>query len=114
MDYSKYRYEQQRKEREARKNQKIVEIKEIRLSPKIDVHDFETKLRNGRKFLEKGDKLKLSIRFRGREMAHTDQGRQVMLDFAQKVEDLATIESRPKQDGRRMFMTLAPIKDNKK
>ena len=114
MDYSKFRYEQQRKEREARKNQKIVEIKEIRLSPKIDVHDFETKLRNGRKFLEKGDKLKLSIRFRGREMAHTEQGREVMLDFAAKCEDLATIESRPKIDGRRMFMSLAPIKDNKK
>jgi translation initiation factor IF-3 len=113
MDYNKHRYEQQRKQREARKNQKVVTLKEIRLSPKIDVHDFETKLRNGRKFLEKGDKLKVSIRFRGREMAYTNQGREVMLDFATKCSDVATIESKPRQDGRNMFMTLAPIKDKK-
>jgi len=113
MDYNKYKYEQQRKQREARKNQKIVSLKEIRLSPKIDIHDFETKLRNGRKFLEKGDKLKISIRFRGREMAYTNQGRQVMFDFAEKCNDIAQIESKPKQDGRNMFMTLAPKKDKK-
>jgi translation initiation factor IF-3 len=111
MDYNKHKYEQQRKQREARKNQKVTTIKEIRLSPKIDVHDFETKLRNGRKFLEKGDKLKVSIRFRGREMAYTNQGREVMLDFAKRCEDIATIESRPRLDGRRMFMSLTPAKD---
>ena len=111
MDYNKFKYEQQRKQREARKNQKIVSLKEIRLSPKIDVHDFDTKLRNGRKFLEKGDKLKISIRFRGREMAYTNQGREVMTNFAKQCEDLATVESRPKLDGRNMFMTLTPKKD---
>lgn len=113
MDYNKYKYEQQRKQREARKNQKVVALKEIRLSPKIDIHDFETKLKNGRKFLEKGDKLKISIRFRGREMAYTNKGREVMFDFAEKCADIATIESKPKQDGRNMFMTLTPIKENK-
>ena len=111
IDYNKYRYEQQRKQREAKKHQKTVSLKEIRLSPKIDIGDFETKLKNGRKFLEKGDKLKISIRFRGREMAYTNKGRQVMMNFAKEVEDLATIESRPVQDGRNMFMTLKPIKD---
>ncbi|QMS85717.1 translation initiation factor IF-3 [Xianfuyuplasma coldseepsis] len=113
MDYNRHKYEQQRKQREARKNQKVVSLKEIRLSPKIDIHDFETKLRNGRKFLEKGDKLKVSIRFRGREMAYTNKGREVMLNFAEKCADIATIESYPKQDGRNMYMRLAPIKDKK-
>jgi translation initiation factor IF-3 len=113
MDYNKYKYEQQRKQREARKNQKVMELKEIRLSPKIDVHDFQTKLKNGRKFLEKGDKLKISIRFRGREMAYADKGREVMLDFADQCKDISTIEATPKRDGRNMFMTLAPIKDKK-
>jgi len=111
MDYNKYKYEQQRKLREARKNQKIVQLKEIRLSPKIDIGDFNTKLKNGRKFLENGDKLKISIRFRGREMAYTNQGREVMKNFAAQCEDIAQIESRPKQDGRNMFMTLTPKKD---
>ncbi len=110
MDYNKFKYEQQRKQREARKHQKVVSLKEIRLSPKIDIHDFETKLRNGRKFLEKGDKLKISIRFRGREMAYTNQGREVMKKFAEKCEDLASIESRAKLDGRNMFMTITPKK----
>ncbi len=111
MDYNKFRYEQQRKQREAKKHQKIASLKEIRLSPKIDIGDFNTKLKNGRKFLEKGDKLKISIRFRGREMAYTSKGRQVMMDFAAQVEDIASIESRPVQDGRNMFMTLTPKKD---
>ncbi|TVP95850.1 MAG: translation initiation factor IF-3 [Acholeplasmatales bacterium] len=111
MDYNKFKYDQQKKLREAKKKQKIVSLKEIRLSPKIDTHDFETKLRNGRKFLEKGDKLKISIRFRGREMAHTNLGRTVMLDFSKRCEDLADIESHPKQEGRTMIMTLTPKKD---
>ena len=111
MDYNKYRYEQQRKLREAKKHQKTVSLKEIRLSPKIDIGDFNTKLKNGRKFLEKGDKLKISIRFRGREMAYTNKGRIVMLDYAKQCEDIATIESKPVQDGRNMFMTLTPRKD---
>ena len=112
MDYNKYRYEQKKKAKEAKKKQHVMQLKELRLSPKIEKHDFETKLRNGRKFLEKGDKLKISIRFRGREMAHTDQGRNVMMDFAKRVEDIAEFESRPKQDGRTMIMTLVPKKDH--
>ena len=110
MDYNKYKYEQQRKLREARKHQKVVSLKELRLSPKIDIHDFQTKLRNGRKFLEGGDKLKISIRFRGREMAYTNKGREVMKNFAEQVADIASVESHPKQDGRNMFMTLTPKK----
>lgn len=113
MDYNKFKYEQQRKQREARKNQKIVSLKEIRLSPTIDIGDFNTKLKNGRKFLEKGDKLKISIRFRGREMAYTNQGREVMFKYAEQCNDLASIESKPTQDGRNMFMTLTPLKDKK-
>lgn len=111
IDYNKYRYEQQRKQREAKKHQKTVSLKEIRLSPKIDIGDFNTKLNHGRKFLENGDKLKISIRFRGREMAYTSRGRQVMMDYANELEDIAQIESRPVQDGRNMFMTLTPKKD---
>ena len=114
MDYNKHKYEQARKQREARKNQKVQTLKEIRLSPKIDIGDFNTKLKNGRKFLEAGDKLKISIRFRGREMAYTNQGREVILKFAKECEDIATVEQRPKQDGRNMFCTLAPIKKDKK
>ena len=81
------------------------------MSPKIDIGDFNTKLKNGRKFLDSGDKLKISIRFRGREMAYTSRGREVMMNFAKEVEDIASIESRPVQDGRNMFMTLTPKKD---
>ena len=114
MDYNKFKYEQQRKKREARKNQKVVSLKEIRLSPKIDIGDFETKLKNGRKFLEKGDKLKISIRFRGREMAYTNKGREVMQEFLKRCDDIAQIESRPKLDGRNMFMTITPKKTEKK
>jgi translation initiation factor IF-3 len=114
MDYNKYKYEQSRKQREARKNQKVQSLKEIRLSPKIDIGDFNTKLKNGRKFLEAGDKLKISIRFRGREMAYTSKGREVILRFAKECEDIAQIEQRPKQDGRNMFCTLAPLKKENK
>lgn len=114
MDYNKYKYEQSRKMREARKNQKIVVLKEIRLSPKIDIGDYNTKLKNGRKFLEGGDKLKISIRFRGREMAYTNKGREIMMKFTKDLVDIATVESHPKLDGRNMFCTLTPIKQDKK
>jgi translation initiation factor IF-3 len=114
MDYNKFKYEQSRKQREARKNQKVQSLKEIRLSPKIDIGDFNTKLKNGRKFLGAGDKLKISIRFRGREMAYTSKGREVILKFAKECEDIAQIEQRPKQDGRNMFCTLAPLKKENK
>jgi len=108
MDYGKYRHEQQKKEREARKNQKVVNIKEIRLSPTIDDHDFDTKLRNARKFLEKGDKVKVSIRFRGRAITHKDIGREVLERMAEKASDISQVESKAKMDGRSMFLMLAP------
>ncbi|WP_423190483.1 translation initiation factor IF-3 [Alkalibacterium sp. f15] len=108
MDYGKFRYEQQKKEREARKNQKVVNIKEIRLSPTIDDHDFNTKLRNARKFLEKGDKVKVSIRFRGRAITHKELGRVVLERMADEASDISVIESKAKMDGRSMFLMLAP------
>lgn len=108
MDYGKYRYEQQKKEREARKNQKIVNVKEIRLSPTIDDHDFETKLRNARRFLKKGDKVKVSIRFRGRAITHKDIGREVLERMAKEASDMSVVESKAKMDGRSMFLMLAP------
>ncbi len=109
MDYGKYRYEQQKKEKEARKNQKTITTKEVRLSPNIEEHDFNTKLRNARKFLEKGNKVKASIRFRGRAITHSELGRDVLMRMAKECEDLSTIESKPKMEGRSMFLILAPI-----
>ena len=113
MDYNKYRYERQKKEKEASKKQRAnkSELKEFRLSPVIDVGDFETKLRNATKYLEKGDRIKLSIRFKGRQMAHTELGREVLEKFAARVEDIATIEQKAKLDGRSMTMLLIPKKD---
>jgi len=108
MDYGKFRFEQQKKEKEARKNQKVINVKEVRLSPTIDEHDFNTKLRNGRKFLEKGDKVKASIRFRGRAITHKEIGQRVLNRFAEECSDVATVESKPKMDGRSMFLVLAP------
>lgn len=111
MDYGKYRFEQQKRERESRKNQKVVTIKEVRLSPTIDDNDFQTKLRNGRKFLEKGDKVKISIRFKGRAITHKEIGQRVLEKYADETADIASIESRPKMDGRSMFLMLAPKGD---
>lgn len=111
MDYGKFRFEQQKKEREARKNQKNINVKEVRLSPTIDVNDFNTKLRNARKFLEKGDKVKASIRFKGRAITHKEIGHKVFTRLADETEDLSTVESKPKMDGRSMFMLLAPKND---
>lgn len=108
MDYGKYRFEQQKREKEARKNQKVINVKEVRLSPTIDEHDFNTKLRNGRKFLEKGDKVKATIRFRGRAITHKEIGQQVLNRFAEECNDLATVETKPRMDGRSMFLVLAP------
>ncbi len=108
MGYGKYRYELQKKEREARKNQKIVNVKEIRLSPTIDDHDFNTKLRNARKFLDKGDKVKVSIRFRGRAITHKEIGREVLERMAEETSDISQVESKAKMDGRSMFLMLAP------
>ena len=111
MDYGKYRFEQQKKDREARKKQKVINIKEVRLSPTIDVNDFNTKLRNARKFLEKGDKVKASIRFKGRAITHKEICQKVLDRLAEETADLATVEQKPKMDGRSMFLVLAPKND---
>ena len=110
MDYGKYRYEQQRHAREARKNQVVVSVKEVRLSPNIEDHDFNTKLKNAQKFLSKGDKVKVSVRFKGREIAHTEFGRNVLTRFAEGCAEVADVESNAKLDGRSMFLVLAPKK----
>ena len=111
MDYGKFRFDQQKREREARKNQKVVSLKEVRLSPSIDENDFQTKLRNARKFLEKGDKVKASIRFKGRAITHKEIGQRVLYRRASELTDIATIESLPKKDGRSRFLLLAPKAD---
>ena len=112
MDYGKYRFEQAKREKEARKNQHIVDIKEIRLSLNIDTHDFNTKLNQTQKFIKSGDKVKVSIRFRGREMGHPELGTEVMDKFAQSCQEFANIEKPAKLEGRSMIMFLAP-KPNK-
>lgn len=108
MDYGKYRFDQQKREREVRKNQKVVNIKEVRLSPSIDENDFQTKARNARKFLEKGDKVKASIRFRGRAITHKEIGQKVLDRLASELSDVSSVESQPRMDGRSMFLMLAP------
>ncbi|GGH88288.1 translation initiation factor IF-3 [Pullulanibacillus pueri] len=111
MDYGKYRYEQQKKDREARKNQKVINLKEIRLSPTIEEHDFNTKLRNAIKFLSKGDKVKASIRFRGRAITHSEIGRKVLERLAEECKEVGVIEAKPKMEGRSMFLILAPTNE---
>ena len=106
VDYGKYKYEQLRKEKEARKKQKIIEIKEIRLSPNIDTNDLNTKVNAARKFLTKGDKVKVTLRFRGREMAHMNNSRHILDDFAESLSDISVIEKAPKVEGRSMTMFL--------
>ena len=108
MDYGKYRFEQSKREKEARKNQHVVEIKEIRMSPGIDIGDFNTKLKNARKFLSEGDRVKVSVRFRGREMAHTEIGRDLLLRFAEESAEAATMDKEPKLEGRNMSIFLSP------
>ena len=112
MDYGKYRFEQAKREKEARKNQHIVDIKEVRLSLNIDTHDFNTKLNNALKFIKHGDKVKVSIRFRGREMGHPEIGLDTMKRFAEACSEVAVIEKPAKLEGRNMLMFLAP-KTNK-
>ncbi|MBA4494516.1 translation initiation factor IF-3 [Paenactinomyces guangxiensis] len=108
MDYGKYRYEQSKREKEARKNQKIIQVKEVRLSPSIEENDVQTKLKNVKKFLQKGDKVKLSIRFRGREITHQDLGRKILDRMASEVKDISEIERHAKLEGRQMIMILTP------
>ena len=114
MDYGKYRFEMQKKEREARKNQKTVTVKEIRLSPTIDANDFNVKLGRVRKFIEKGDQVRVSLRFRGRAITHKDIGRDMIERMAEETKDIATVVQRPKMEGRSMFLTLAPLDKAKK
>ncbi len=106
IDYGKYRYELARKEKEAKKKQKVIEIKEVRLSPNIDTNDLNTKMGAARKFLEKGDKVKVTLRFRGREMAHMSKSRYILDDFAEKLADIAVIDKPPKVEGRSMVIFL--------
>ena len=106
IDYGKYRYELARKEKEARKKQKIIDVKEVRLSPNIDTNDLKTKVNAARKFLSKGDRVKVTLRFRGREMAHMHSSKHVLDDFAEQLKDVATVEKAPKVEGRSMTMFL--------
>lgn len=112
IDYGKYKYEQTRKEKEARKKQKIIEIKEVRLSPNIDSNDLNTKVMAARKFIGKGNKVKVTLRFRGREMAHAYNSKHILEDFAAQLSDIATVDKPPKMEGRTMVMFLA--ENNKK
>ena len=108
LDYGKYKYEAQKRANEARKKQKIIEVKEIKLRPNIDEHDYQVKMRNVVKFLSGGDKVKVTLRFRGREMAHQDLGANVLTRVREETEDIAKIEAMPKMEGRQMIMVLAP------
>jgi translation initiation factor IF-3 len=108
MDYGKFKYEQAKRDKEARKKQKVVEIKEVKLRPNIETHDFETKARNAQRFLRDGDKVKVTIMFRGREITHPDQGKVLCLRLAEFLGEEAVIEREPKVEGRNMVMILAP------
>ena len=108
MDYGKYRFEQAKREKEARRNQHIVEVKEIRMSPSIGSNDFNVKLNHGQKFLKDGDRLKVTVRFRGREMAHTNIGEDLLKKFAEECTEFGTVDKNPKLEGRHMSMFLTP------
>ena len=114
MDYGKFRFDQMKKEKENRKNQRVVEIKEIRMSPGIDTNDLNTKMKSACKFLKEGNRVKVSVRFRGREMAHTNIGEQLLIQFAEGCSEVANMEKNPKLEGRFMFMFLSPKAENKK
>ena len=115
MDYGKFKFEQSKREKEAKKNQHVVEVKEVRMSPGIDIGDFNTKLRNAQKFLAEGNRVKVTVRFRGREMAHTDIGKKLLLDFAAQCAELAVLDKEPKLEGRHMsiFLSAKSAKTNK-
>nr|WP_249028365.1 translation initiation factor IF-3 [Meinhardsimonia xiamenensis] len=109
MDFGKFKYEQQKREAEARKKQKTIEVKEVKFRPNTDKHDYEVKMRNVKRFLEHGDKVKVTLRFRGREMAHQDLGRQLLERVAADVEGLGKVENMPKMEGRQMVMMIGPV-----
>lgn len=108
IDYGKYKYEQARREKDAKKKQKVIEVKEIRMSPNIGENDFKTKILSATKFLERGDKVKITLRFRGREMAHMDKSKHILDDFAKAVAEISVIEKAPKVEGRSMSLVLTP------
>ncbi len=110
MDFGKYKYEQQKRESEARKKQKTIEVKEIKFRPNTDTHDYDVKMRNVFKFLENGDKVKVTLRFRGREMAHLNLGRELLERVAEDVEGKGKVENMPKMEGRQMIMMIGPVK----
>ena len=110
MDLGKYKYETQKKAAEARKKQKVIEVKEVKFRPNIDTHDYDVKMKNVNRFLEGGDKVKITMRFRGREMAHQEIGRDLLKKIAVEIEDVAKVESMPKMEGRQMIMVIAPAK----
>ena len=114
MDYGKFRFDTMKKEKESKKNQRVVEIKEIRMSPGIDTNDLNTKMKSAIKFLKDGNRVKVSVRFRGREMAHTNIGEQLLVQFAEGCTEAGNLEKNPKLEGRFMFMFLSPKPENKK
>ena len=109
MDFGKFKYEQQKRESEARKKQKIIEVKEVKFRPNTDTHDYEVKMRNVFKFLEKGDKVKVTLRFRGREMAHQNLGRELLERVAEDIKEVGKVENMPKMEGRQMIMMIGPV-----
>ncbi len=111
MDFGKFKYEQQKKESEARKNQKIIEVKEVKFRPNTDTHDYEVKMRNVTKFLGNGDKVKITLRFRGREMAHQELGRKLLERVAEDTVELGKVETMPKMEGRQMVMMINPLRN---
>ncbi|WP_287185236.1 translation initiation factor IF-3, partial [Rhodovulum sp.] len=110
MDFGKFKYESQKRESEARKKQKIIEIKEVKFRPNTDTHDYEVKMRSVMRFLENGDKVKVTLRFRGREMAHQNLGRELLERVAEDVKELGKVENMPKMEGRQMVMMIGPLK----
>ena len=110
LDYGKYRYEQQKKKNEAKKNQKVVEIKELKLRPVIETHDYEVKMKQAKKFLEQGNKVKFTMRFKGRELSANDMGKQIMTQIVEDLENCAKVDSEMKLEGRQMMMILSPLK----
>ena len=110
LDYGKYKFEEQKRRGEIRKKQKIIEIKEIQLRPGIDKHDFEVKMRSARKFIDAGDKLKVTLRFRGRELSHQELGMDVLNRVKESLQDIAKVEQHPKLEGKRVIMVMGPVK----
>ncbi|MGR3755657.1 MAG: translation initiation factor IF-3 [Tranquillimonas sp.] len=110
MDFGKFKYENQKRESEARKKQKIIEVKEVKFRPNTDVHDYDVKMRNVMRFLENGDKVKVTLRFRGREMAHQNLGRELLQRVAEDVKEIGKVENMPKMEGRQMVMMIGPSK----